>query len=490
MTQVKGTATVTRGIIALVAMMSSVAVAVPANATHVASTTGRQETETVCTGGTLLSNTSASNGSLRYPGSAGVIVSCTLGGDPALLYTLHGFSQNTSTAMAADVNAAGTTARWNTPAVGTTEWQKHTYTHPVKVAGGSKLTYTGVTATLRADFFTLEDGSPPPDTTPPSNPTNLTTGVSGNDVVFSWTASTDNVGVTGYDVRKDGGTAVAVTGSPFTDTGAAGASHNYEVRAKDAAGNLSAWVAVSYTYVPPADTTSPSDPTNLSTVVSGGDVVFSWTASTDNVGVTGYDVRKDNGVPVAVTASPFTDAGAANASHTYEVRARDAAGNRSAWVITSYTYVAPPTPDTEAPLPPGSFTGTTYGDDIFLTWTEPSDNVGVTGYRLTIDGGTPFDLTSTSYRHVGGRLANHTYTVSAFDAAGNVSLASTYSYTYDPNAPVNSGPYPGGYNSSDTFGNWTDDYSKWLPAVSFAAALSIITATFFIAFAGKVLQSV
>ncbi|QMU80431.1 glycoside hydrolase [Streptacidiphilus sp. PB12-B1b] len=81
------------------------------------------------------------------------------------------------------------------------------------------------------------------DTTPPSVPTGLTvTGTTGSSVSLSWTASTDNVGVTGYDVYR-GGTRVATVTSDtgYTDTGlTAGTAYSYTVDARDAAGNVSA----------------------------------------------------------------------------------------------------------------------------------------------------------------------------------------------------------------------------------------------------------
>ncbi len=88
------------------------------------------------------------------------------------------------------------------------------------------------------------------DTTPPTAPTNLTaTPVSPVQINLSWTASTDNVGVTGYQVERCQGvscsnfTQVATsTGTSYSDVGLlAGTSYSYRVRATDAAGNLSGY---------------------------------------------------------------------------------------------------------------------------------------------------------------------------------------------------------------------------------------------------------
>ncbi|MEY9871606.1 cellulose 1,4-beta-cellobiosidase [Streptacidiphilus sp. MAP12-33] len=81
------------------------------------------------------------------------------------------------------------------------------------------------------------------DTTPPSVPTGLTvTGTTASSVSLSWTASTDNVGVTAYNVYR-GATKVATvtSGTTYTDTGlTASTSYSYTVTAQDAAGNVSA----------------------------------------------------------------------------------------------------------------------------------------------------------------------------------------------------------------------------------------------------------
>ncbi|WP_329125166.1 endo-1,4-beta-xylanase [Streptomyces sp. NBC_01465] len=80
------------------------------------------------------------------------------------------------------------------------------------------------------------------DTTAPSVPAGLTvTGTSSSSVSLSWTASTDSVGVTGYDIFRGGTQVGSSTGTSFTNSGlSASTSYSFTVRAKDAAGNVSA----------------------------------------------------------------------------------------------------------------------------------------------------------------------------------------------------------------------------------------------------------
>ncbi|MDC0713433.1 DNRLRE domain-containing protein [Stigmatella sp. ncwal1] len=84
-------------------------------------------------------------------------------------------------------------------------------------------------------------GSGGGDTQAPSVPANVTaTAVSSSQINLSWSAATDNVGVTGYDLYRNGAFLKNVSGSSASDTGlSASTSYSYYVKAKDAAGNAS-----------------------------------------------------------------------------------------------------------------------------------------------------------------------------------------------------------------------------------------------------------
>jgi hypothetical protein len=78
------------------------------------------------------------------------------------------------------------------------------------------------------------------------------------------------------------------------------------------------------------DVTPPSAPTNLAYTQPGnGQIALAWNASTDNVGVTGYDLYANNVLRTSVTATSYTDTQPDTATVTYYVRAHDAAGNQS-----------------------------------------------------------------------------------------------------------------------------------------------------------------
>jgi chitodextrinase len=102
--------------------------------------------------------------------------------------------------------------------------------------GGQGLATTGFSVSTTAG------GGGGGDTTPPSVPANLAvTGTTSSAVSLAWSPATDNVGVAGYRVYRDGAQVGTPTGTTFTDTGlSAGTRHTYTVAAYDAAGNASA----------------------------------------------------------------------------------------------------------------------------------------------------------------------------------------------------------------------------------------------------------
>jgi chitodextrinase len=204
-----------------------------------------------------------------------------------------------------------------------------------------------------------------PDTTRPTAPTGLAATPTGpTQINLGWTASSDNVGVTGYQVERCQGagcTNFAQVGTPTATTyGATGlapsTTYRFRVRAVDAAGNLSTYSNIATATTPAIpDNTPPTAPTGLTATAAGSSQVgLSWTASTDNVGVTGYRVERCQGANctnfaqiAAPSATGYSDTGVApSTTYRYQVRAVDASGNLSAYsaVAEATTAAAPATP--------------------------------------------------------------------------------------------------------------------------------------------------
>jgi cellulose 1,4-beta-cellobiosidase len=278
----------------------------------------------------------------------------------------------------------------------------------------------------------------PGDTTAPTAPTGVKVGtITSTSVALSWTASTDDTGVTGYDVYSGSTKVASSTTTSVTVTGlTAGTTYSFTVKAHDAAGNTSAAsTAVSATTSTgqTTDTTAPSVPAGLTVgTTTTTSVALSWSASTDNAGgsgLAGYEVLQGTTVVGTTTSTSYTVTGlTANTTYSFSVRAKDIAGNTSAASspVSAKTQTGSTT-DTQAPsVPTGLTAGTTTTTSVPLSWSASTDNVAVTGYDVLQGTTVVGTTTSTSYT-VTGLTANTTYSFSvrAKDAAGNVSAASS-----------------------------------------------------------------
>jgi parallel beta-helix repeat protein len=224
------------------------------------------------------------------------------------------------------------------------------------VAGGLTLSnvtndYFGAPRSVAYDLGAHQLGSTNVDTTAPSIPASLTaTATSSSGMTLVWAPSTDNVGVTGYQIYRNGAMIGTTSSTTYTDSGLTAATqYSYNLKAYDAAGNTSAAcnVVTSSTFpsgVMPggADTTAPSAPSSLTgTATSSSAVLLAWGASTDNVGVTGYRILRNGAYVTTVTSPSWSDSGlSASTAYTYTVSALDSAGNQSAVASVSVTTLA------------------------------------------------------------------------------------------------------------------------------------------------------
>ena len=358
----------------------------------------------------------------------------------------------------------------------------------------------------------------------PSIPMNVDAStITDRSVSLAWTASTDNVGVTGYEIYRDGvkvGTSVT---NSYTDSGLIASTHyNYTVKAYDMAQNISASSSAFAVLTKIPDTIAPTVPTNLLlSAKTASSITLTWTASTDNYQVAGYEIWRD-GVKVATSVgTTYTDSGLSpTTDYQYSVKAFDAATNRSELsapliiktdsgnVVTLYykqgyttpyihyrpsggtwttspgivmpvsevsgynkmvinvgtatgleavfnngngtwdnnggknyifpsgtsTFTAgvitsglPQGADMTAPTVPTNVTSTNVTETTTtLSWTASVDNTGVTGYEIWRNGVKVGTTASTSYTNTGLSPATaYSYSIKAYDAAGNFSVGST-----------------------------------------------------------------
>jgi chitodextrinase len=314
-----------------------------------------------------------------------------------------------------------------------------------------------------------------PDTTPPGAPPALSaTAASATQINLSWTAATDNVGVTGYRVERcqgDGCTAFAqiftLSGTTFNNTGlTASTSYSYQVRAIDAAGNLGPYSSVaSATTLAAPDTTAPTAPTGLSAKAAGSaQVDLAWTASTDNVGVTGYQILRCTGSTCTTfaqvgtsTLTSFSNTGlTASTTYRFRVRAVDAAGNVSgnSSTVNATTAAAPDT--TPPSVPAGLAAVAASPTQISVSWTAATDNVGVTGYQLERCSGSGCSAfaqiaapTGTSFNDTALTAStSYSYRARAVDAAGNLGAYSLVASATTPAPDLTAPTTPTGFTAT------------------------------------------
>ncbi len=209
----------------------------------------------------------------------------------------------------------------------------------------------------------------------PSTPSGLSaTAASSTQISLSWTASTDNVAVTGYKIYRGGSFITSVSSTPYLDTGLSpSTNYSYTVSAIDGAGNESSQSSSANTTTLSSDTQAPTVPTNLAaTPISSSQINLSWTASTDNVAVSAYRIKRCVGsgcspsIEIATTSAvSYSDTGlSVSTAYTYSVSAYDAVGNESAATagVTGTTQSGPDTtpPTLSSGSPSGGLTdGTT-----------------------------------------------------------------------------------------------------------------------------------
>jgi chitodextrinase len=278
--------------------------------------------------------------------------------------------------------------------------------------------------------------------TAPNAPTNLTATGTASTIGLSWTAPASGTTPAGYEILRDGSVIATTQSTSFTDQFLpVSAAHTYTVEAFDAAGDTSAAsAAVAASTTNGVDTTPPTAPTGLAASgVTGDSATLSWNQSSDDTGVAGYDVYRNGTLIGSTTYTTYTDIElAGDASYQYTVKAYDPAGNISAASGTASVT----TGASETTSPPGAPTALSSpsqaGTSVDLSWTAPGNTgAGIAGYDVyrngtfigsttTTEEGTAGSPTPTIYTDTGLTPGTtYSYTVAAFDAAGDTSAQSS-----------------------------------------------------------------
>jgi endonuclease I/chitodextrinase len=198
----------------------------------------------------------------------------------------------------------------------------------------------------------------------PTTPSNVSlSNIALNSIDISWTASTDNIGVTGYNIYIDGVLEAQTTNTNVTISDLnTNTTYSFTVLAKDLINNMSP-LSAAVNGTTDEDTQAPTTPGNV-LVSNETDSSFkvSWSASTDNNAVSGYEVFVDGNL-VATTNNLFYIVNNLNISTTYtvEILATDSDNNKS---------------DKSAPLNATTTAGTSNGiTELFISeYIEGSSN--------------------------------------------------------------------------------------------------------------------
>ncbi len=203
--------------------------------------------------------------------------------------------------------------------------------------------------------------------------------------------------------------------------------------------DLNTWPQYGQSIVPDdfkvAETIAPSVPTNVvATDILSNRFKIYWDASTDNIAVEGYEIfLNGNLVATSTTTSHTFQSLTQLTNYTVEVRAFDAANNKSAQSSALSVTTGDGTPPT---VPSGLSASNILPTEFTLSWLPSTDNVSVSGYRIFVNGAYVGLSNATSFK-VTGVTKNSTYsvTVLAFDNLNNTSADSQPLLVTTPDVP-------------------------------------------------------
>ena len=218
---------------------------------------------------------------------------------------------------------------------------------------------------------------------------------------------------------------------------------------------------------PSSDTTKPAVALTAPAPGAGVSGTLSVTAdASDNVGVAGVQFTLDGAnLGAEDTITPYSVSWdtrtSPNGSHGLAAVARDVAGNtQTASTVTVSVSNAPPADTTAPTVPTNLAAAASSSSQINLSWNAATDNVGVAGYRVSRGGSVITTTTGTTYSDTGvAPQTTYTYSVAAFDAAGNVSAGSAAASATTPAAAPPSGGLVAAYRLGEGIGTTTADAS-------------------------------
>ena len=293
----------------------------------------------------------------------------------------------------------------------------------------------GNTASLVSQVVRVDKTPPSAQITSAAPPAAVNT----TSATFAFAGSDDRSGVARLECRLDADAWTACTSSKQL-TGLADGAHTFGVRAVDVAGNTQTAPATQTWTV---DTVAPQTSlvTGPNAPTTSKQALFTYSGDAGGgTAIAGYQCRLDGGAweqcPTGIVGKSYT--GLADGSHTFEVRAIDAAGNADATPASRTWTVDTVAPDTQIDSAPKTFTSSRAAAFTFSG--DPGAGSAIASYECRLDGGAWGAC--ASYSGLADGL--HNFEVRAVDAAGNRDGSpAAHMWTVDTVAPdtkVDSGP--------------------------------------------------
>ena len=269
------------------------------------------------------------------------------------------------------------------------------------------------------------------DTASPAAPKNLRLSQDGS--LLSWTGASAAGSPVSYAVSVDSAEPTAVSEPRISLTTAIG-QHTFAVTARDAAGNTSATASLTLWFDPTAPTSPKITAPTEGSYVTSLPATLTWIAASDSDGgVAGYRVAVDGKaldaktVGALGTSSRSAEVKLGQGQHTLSVAAVNNAGLAGAASSVTVTV------DTNAPATPSA--PVLSADRTTLSWKASKDKGKAVVFLVSTDGGTASVDSDTSWALAGTTVARHTWSVTARDAAGNLSGTVSVTGWYDTSAP-------------------------------------------------------
>lgn len=244
-------------------------------------------------------------------------------------------------------------------------------------------------------------------------------------ITLTWNPSTDNTSIKSYEIYCNSRKTAATSATYYACKGLTpGKTYTFFVKAYDIAGNYSVQ-SNSISAATVSDNAPPSIPSGLKTSsITATEVNLTWSPSSDNVKVKGYDIFCDGSKIGSTSKTSYCSEGLVpGKSYTYTVRAIDSVGNisdnSSPLKITTQKDLESPT------APAGLKVNSVNGSSVSLTWNASVDNIKVKGYQVFCDS---FKIATTTRTYCTVKspvgLGLDVYWVKAYDLVDNISGSS------------------------------------------------------------------